>query len=218
MHADRVISVSVSGKARAQCRYVEARPTVPSTPDGNAVKHFLAVGREPSDVSGTMRDRRACALPLTPRQTQGINASLHCPSGSQRISPPAVWQSAYVMELMGELERAGWLGPRAPTSFASTPFGVASDGESNVRRCRFAHLRLLAWTPAGSCPAPIPLIISSLFSGFVSGVSPRLPQGRVSGNSPDSKNTPPRQNHETPNPLHRRRRHPVHPRPGGFAR
>ena len=45
---------------------------------GNAVKHSLAVGREPSGGSGTMRDRRACALPLTPRQTRVINASPRC--------------------------------------------------------------------------------------------------------------------------------------------
>ncbi|QDV88477.1 hypothetical protein TBK1r_75100 [Stieleria magnilauensis] len=50
-----------------------------STPLGNAVKHLLAAGREPSGVSGTTRDRRACALPLTPRKMQGMNASQRCP-------------------------------------------------------------------------------------------------------------------------------------------
>ncbi len=63
-----------------RCSVAAQRPI--ESPVGNAVKHFLAVGREPSGVSGTIRDRRACALPRTPRQTLGINASQRCRPGS----------------------------------------------------------------------------------------------------------------------------------------
>ncbi|QDV46382.1 hypothetical protein Enr13x_62910 [Stieleria neptunia] len=102
-----------------------------SIPEG----YQRVAGGQRSDTSGKR-------VPQSPRPR----------TGSQRIHPPAaVRQSAFVKDLIGELECAGWPGTRAPTSFASTPFGGASDGGPDVRRCRFAHLRLLAWTPSGSC-------------------------------------------------------------------
>ncbi|QDV88115.1 hypothetical protein TBK1r_71470 [Stieleria magnilauensis] len=57
------------------------------TPPGNAVKHFIAVGREPSGVWETSRDRRACALPLTPhfkavgRKPSGVSGNDEGPEG-----------------------------------------------------------------------------------------------------------------------------------------
>ncbi|PAY20775.1 hypothetical protein CKO51_04030 [Rhodopirellula sp. SM50] len=61
-----------------------APPATPSTEKvsdtflGNAVKHFLAVGREPSGVVAEMKNRRARALPLKPQETPGKNASQRC--------------------------------------------------------------------------------------------------------------------------------------------
>ncbi|QDV41457.1 hypothetical protein Enr13x_12960 [Stieleria neptunia] len=40
-----------------------------------AVKDFLAVGREPSGVLAKMKNRRARALPVKPKETQGKDAS-----------------------------------------------------------------------------------------------------------------------------------------------
>ena len=50
-------------------------------PPANAVKHFVAAGREPSGVSRDGKNRRACALPLKGPISATRNASQRCPAG-----------------------------------------------------------------------------------------------------------------------------------------